>query len=45
VNLVASATIEGGRQIRRVQTGRIQTYLFGALAGALAVVLLNFLIK
>jgi NADH-quinone oxidoreductase subunit L len=45
VNLVASATIEGGRQIRRVQTGRIQTYLYGALAGALAVVLLNFLVK
>jgi NADH-quinone oxidoreductase subunit L len=45
VNLIASATIEGGRQIRRVQTGRIQTYLYGALAGALAVVLLNFLIR
>jgi NADH-quinone oxidoreductase subunit L len=45
VNLLASATIEGGRQIRRIETGRIQTYLYGALAGALAVVLLNFLIK
>jgi NADH-quinone oxidoreductase subunit L len=45
VNLVANATIEGGRLLRRVQTGRIQTYLYGALAGALAVVLLNFLIK
>jgi NADH-quinone oxidoreductase subunit L len=28
-----------------VQTGRIQTYLYGALAGALVIVLLNFLIK
>ncbi len=45
VNLVAHATIAGGRSLRRVQTGRIQTYLYGALAGALAVVLLNFLIK
>jgi NADH-quinone oxidoreductase subunit L len=34
-----------GRAIRRVQTGRIQTYLYGALGGALVVVLLNFLIS
>ncbi len=45
VNLVASSTIASGRALRRVQTGRIQTYLYGALAGALVVVLLNFLIK
>jgi proton-translocating NADH-quinone oxidoreductase, chain L len=45
VNLVANSTIAAGRALRRVQTGRIQTYLYGALAGALVVVLLNFLIK
>ena len=45
VNLVAQSTIAAGRGLRRVQTGRIQTYLYGALAGALVVVLLNFLIK
>jgi NADH-quinone oxidoreductase subunit L len=45
VNAVAAATIESGRALRRVQTGRIQTYLYGALAGGLAVVLLNFLIR
>jgi NADH-quinone oxidoreductase subunit L len=45
VNAVANVTIEGGRVLRRVQTGHIQTYLYGALAGALAVVLLNFLVK
>jgi NADH-quinone oxidoreductase subunit L len=45
VNLVAEATISAGRGLRRVQTGRIQTYLYGARAGALVVVLLNFLIK
>ena len=44
VNFVAGATIEGGRALRRVQTGRIQTYLYGALAGGLAVILLDFLI-
>jgi NADH-quinone oxidoreductase subunit L len=45
VNAVAAATIEGGRALRRIQTGRIQTYLYGALAGGLAVILLNFLIR
>ena len=45
VNLVANSTIAAGRGLRRVQTGRIQTYLYGALAGALVVVLLNFLIR
>ena len=34
-----------GRALRHVQTGRIQTYLYGALGGALVVVLLNFLIS
>jgi NADH-quinone oxidoreductase subunit L len=45
VNLVAQSTIAAGRGLRRVQTGRIQTYLYGALAGALVVVLINFLIR
>jgi len=45
VNALAAATIESGRALRRIQTGRIQTYLYGALAGGLAVVLLNFLIR
>jgi NADH-quinone oxidoreductase subunit L len=44
VNAVANATIEGGRALRRIQTGRVQTYLYGALAGGLAVIVLNFLI-
>jgi len=45
VNALAAVTIESGRALRKVQTGRIQTYLYGALAGGLAVVLLNFLIR
>jgi NADH-quinone oxidoreductase subunit L len=45
VNAVASATIGLGRSFRSIQTGRIQTYLYGALGGALVVVLLNFLIQ
>jgi NADH-quinone oxidoreductase subunit L len=45
VNAVAAATIGLGRSLRTVQTGRIQTYLYGALGGALVVVLLNFLVS
>ena len=44
VNAVAGAVIEGGRTLRHIQTGRIHTYLYGALVGGLAVILLNFLI-
>jgi NADH-quinone oxidoreductase subunit L len=45
VNAVANGTLGLGRAFRNVQTGRIQTYLYGALGGALVVVLLNFLIQ
>jgi NADH-quinone oxidoreductase subunit L len=45
VNAVSNATLALGRSMRRIQTGRIQTYLYGALGGALVVVLLNFLIS
>jgi NADH-quinone oxidoreductase subunit L len=45
VNLVANSTLSAGRLMRRAQTGRIQTYLYGALVGAIALVLFNFLIR
>jgi NADH-quinone oxidoreductase subunit L len=45
VNLLANTTIAAGRSLRLVQTGRIQTYLYSAFAGALAVVVLNFLVQ
>jgi NADH-quinone oxidoreductase subunit L len=45
VNLVASSALSAGSILRRVQTGRIQTYLYGALVGAIAIVLINFIIK
>ncbi len=44
VNGVANVTQGLGRTLRTFQTGRIQTYLYGALGGALVVVLLNFLL-
>ncbi len=45
VNAVADGTAALGKGLRQFQTGRIQTYLYGALGGALVVVLINFLIK
>jgi len=45
VNGVAAVTTGLGKSFRTLQTGRIQTYLYGALGGALVVVLLNFLIS
>jgi NADH-quinone oxidoreductase subunit L len=45
VNLIANSTLSTGSILRRLQTGRIQTYLYGALVGAITIVLLNFLIK
>jgi NADH-quinone oxidoreductase subunit L len=45
VNAVAAGTAGLGRSLRRIQTGHVQTYLYGALGGALVVVLLNFLIR
>jgi NADH-quinone oxidoreductase subunit L len=44
VNLVGDALVRAGRGLRHLQTGRIQTYLYGALGGALVVVLINFLL-
>ncbi|MEE8408630.1 MAG: NADH-quinone oxidoreductase subunit L, partial [Myxococcota bacterium] len=44
VNLIGLGTTAIGRQVRRLQTGRIQTYLGGALVGALLLVLINFLL-
>ena len=35
----------GGTKLRRLQTGRIQAYLFGALGGAIAVVIIQYVIR
>jgi NADH-quinone oxidoreductase subunit L len=45
VNAVANGTAGLGKMLRLFQTGRVQTYLYGALGGALVVVLINFLIQ
>ncbi|HUJ27574.1 MAG TPA: NADH-quinone oxidoreductase subunit L [Myxococcales bacterium] len=43
VNGLADLTIGGGRALRRVQTGHIQAYLFGALGGGIALVILLYI--
>jgi NADH-quinone oxidoreductase subunit L len=45
VNLVAGIVIALGRRVQRIQTGRIQTYLYGALVGALLIVAINYVIR
>ncbi len=45
VNFVAGAVIAGGRQMRRMQTGKIQHYLYAAVAGALIVVGVSYLVR
>jgi NADH-quinone oxidoreductase subunit L len=44
VNLVGLVIIGAGRSVRRIQTGRIQNYVLGLTAGAVAVVVLGFLL-
>jgi NADH-quinone oxidoreductase subunit L len=45
VNGIARLSMGAGRSLRRVQTGHIQTYLFGALAGAIAFVVIQYVIR
>jgi len=45
VNAVAGITGEAGRALRRIETGRITTYLYGLTLGSLLVVLFNFLFR
>ena len=45
VNLLADSFLHGGARLRRLQTGRIQAYLFGALAGAVAFVIIQYVIR
>jgi NADH-quinone oxidoreductase subunit L len=45
VDGIATLTRGAGAQLRRVQTGQIQTYLYGALAGALGFVVLQYVIR
>jgi len=45
VNGLASLTWNSGRTLRRVQTGHIQAYLYGALGGAIAFVIIQYVIR
>jgi NADH-quinone oxidoreductase subunit L len=45
VNGIARLTWNSGRELRRLQTGRIHSYLFGALGGAIVFVILQYVIR
>ena len=45
INSVADGVIRAGNRLRRLQTGRIQTYLYAAVAGALVLIGINYLIR
>ena len=44
VNGVAWAVLEGGRRVRRVQTGRINNYVLGVVVGVIILVLVTSLV-
>jgi NADH-quinone oxidoreductase subunit L len=44
VNLVGGGVARGGRSLRRIQTGRIQSYVYSLAAGAVALVVLAYLL-
>ncbi|MBI1909919.1 MAG: NADH-quinone oxidoreductase subunit L [Deltaproteobacteria bacterium] len=43
VNLLSEATLVAGRNLRRIQTGQIQNYLYMALGGVVVVIVYKFL--
>jgi NADH-quinone oxidoreductase subunit L len=45
VNGLANAIWNSGSLLRRVQTGHIQAYLYGALGGAIAFVIIQYVIR
>ena len=45
VNGLGSLTWNSGRALRRVQTGHIQAYLYGALGGAIVFVIIQYVIR
>ena len=45
MNGLASLTWNSGSALRRVQTGHIQSYLYGALGGAIAFVIIQYVIR
>jgi NADH-quinone oxidoreductase subunit L len=45
VNGLGRLCWNGGKSLRRLQTGHIQSYLFGALGGAIAFVIIQYVIR
>ena len=45
VNLVAGGVLGAGEKIRRVQTGRIQNYVYGLLGGVVVLAVLQYFVR
>ena len=45
VNGLGNLTWNSGKALRRVQTGHIQAYLYGALGGAIVFVIIQYVIR
>ncbi len=44
VNLVGSTAMQAGRSVRKIETGRIQSYVFGLTVGAVLLVVLGYVL-
>jgi NADH-quinone oxidoreductase subunit L len=44
VNLVAGSVIAGGRELRKMQTGRINSYAYGIAVGVIAIAIVAYLL-
>jgi NADH-quinone oxidoreductase subunit L len=45
VNLVADGTLQAGQRLRTVQTGRVQTYVYGILGGLAFFAIIQYLLR
>jgi NADH-quinone oxidoreductase subunit L len=45
VNALSNGTLALGTRLRRVQTGRIQNYIYGIMTGAVVLALIAYLIE
>jgi NADH-quinone oxidoreductase subunit L len=44
VNLVGDAIVRSGRSLRRVQSGRIQSYIYGLVLGSVTLVVVVYVV-
>ena len=45
INALSEGTLEAGSRLRRVQTGRIQSYIYGILTGGVVLALVSYIVR